>query len=225
MIRVLIADDHTLMRAGLTQILAAYPDLVVAGEAGSGSEVMESLRRLEFDVLVLDMAMPGKSGIDLIRHVKTAKPRLPILILSMHKEEQYAVRTIKAGAAGYLCKDGATQQLVQAIRKVAAGGVFVSPAAAEYLALALATGRGEELPHNRLSDREYEVFRLVAQGLGVTEISADLNLSVKTVSTHKARIMQKMQFANLSELIRYAIRHELIDTIDGTASPPAGVPR
>jgi DNA-binding NarL/FixJ family response regulator len=210
MIRIVLADDHTLMRDGLRQILAECADMTVAGEASSGFEVMERLRDLEFDVLVLDMSMPGKNGIDLIRHVKSARPHLPVLILSMHKEEQYAVRTIKAGASGYLCKDSASLQLVQAIRKVACGGKFVSPAAAEYLALALS--EREALPHPRLSDREYQIFRQIAAGLGVTEIAADLNLSVKTISTHKTRIMQKMQFTNLSELIRYAIRYELLET-------------
>jgi two-component system invasion response regulator UvrY len=210
MIRIVLADDHTLMRDGLRQILAECPDMRVAGEASSGFEVMERLRDLDFDVLVLDMSMPGKNGIDLIRHVKSARPHLPVLILSMHKEEQYAVRTIKAGASGYLCKDSASLQLVQAIRKVAGGGKFVSPAAAEYLALALS--EREALPHTRLSDREYQIFRQIAAGLGVTEIAADLNLSVKTVSTHKTRIMQKMRFTNLSELIRYAIRYELLET-------------
>ena len=210
MIRIVIADDHTIMRDGLKQILAECADMAVAGEASNGFEVMEILRQLDFDVLVLDMTMPGKSGIDLIRHVKAIRPRLPILILSMHKEEQYAVRTMKAGASGYLCKDSAALQLVQAIRKVAGGGMFVSPAVAEYLALAL--NDRNALPHTQLSDREYQIFRLIAVGWGITEISDSLSLSVKTVSTHKTRIMQKMQFTNLSELIRYAIKHELIDS-------------
>lgn len=214
MIRIVIADDHTLMREGLKQILSDCADMTVAGEASNGSEVMELLRRLDFDVLVLDMSMPGKNGLDLIRHAKSARPQLPVLILSMHKEEQYAVRTMKAGAAGYLCKDSAALQLVQAIRKVAAGGLFVSPAAAEYLALALSE-RGA-LPHTQLSDREFQVFHQIALGRGVTEIAAGLNLSVKTVSTHKTRVMQKMRFTNLSELIRYAIRHQLIE---GDSSP------
>lgn len=210
MIRIMIADDHAILREGLKQILAECTDMVVVREASNGSEVMACLREPDFDVLVLDMSMPGKSGIDLIRHIKTTQPKLPVLILSMHKEEQYAVRSLKAGASGYLCKDGAAIQLVQAIRKVAGGGMFINPEIVEYLAMALTFG-DKDLPHSQLSDREYQIFRLIAVGWGVTEISNSLNLSVKTVSTHKMRIMQKMQFTNLSELIRYAIKHELID--------------
>jgi len=216
MIRIMIADDHAIMREGLKQILAECADMVVVGEASNGSDVMTSLHQPDFDVLVLDMSMPGKSGIDLIRHIKTAHPKLPVLILSMHKEEQYAVRSMKAGASGYLCKDSAGMQLVQAIRKVAGGGMFVNPAVAEYLAQALTFGHKDQ-PHSQLSDREYQIFHLIAIGWSVTEISDSLNLSVKTVSTHKTRIMQKMQFTNLSELIRYAIRHDLIDSDSSVA--------
>lgn len=209
MIRILIADDHTILREGLKQILSECSDMKVAGEADNGFDALAKVREQDWDVVVLDMSMPGKSGLDLIRQIKIEKPKQPILILSMHKEDQYAVRTLKAGASGYLCKDSASSQLVQAIRKVAAGGVFISSAVAENLALGLMSNR-EALPHTLLSDREYQIFQLIASGEGITAIAGGLNLSVKTVSTHKTRIMQKMNLANTTELIRYALKHELI---------------
>jgi DNA-binding NarL/FixJ family response regulator len=210
MIKILIADDHTILRDGLKQILSECPDMTVAGEADNGFEVLAKVREQEWDVVVLDMAMPGKSGIDLLKQVKSERPKLPVLILSMQKESQYAVRSLKAGAAGYLCKDSASADLVKAIRKVAAGGMFISAAVAENLALGL-TSANDAPPHTLLTDREYEVFRLIAAGMGVTAIGERLHLSVKTISTHKTRIMQKMDFATSTDLIRYALRHELID--------------
>lgn len=209
MISILIADDHGIFRAGLRQIIDEAGDMVVDGEAENGFEALEKVRARGWDLLILDMSMPGKSGIELIKQIKSEKPKLPILILSMHKEEQYAVRTLKAGASGYLCKDGASTQLLPAIRKIASGGVYISATVAERLALGLMTNQ-DEAPHTALSDREYQVFQLVAAGEGVTEIAHRLNLSVKTVSTHKTRIMQKMNFANTTDLIRYAIKHDLI---------------
>ena len=211
MIRILIADDHAILRAGLKHLLSEATDIVVAGEASSGSETMSLVREADFDLLVLDMSMPGRSGIDLIRQIKAERPRLPILILSMHKEDIFAVRALRAGAAGYLCKDNAETQLEAAIRKVAGGGLYINQTVAERLAQEMVGGNTAVLPHTHLSDREYEVFRDIAAGLGVTEIGQRLNLSVKTVSTHKARIMQKMGFANTAELIQYAMRHQLID--------------
>lgn len=210
MIRVLIADDHTILREGLKQILADSADLKVTGEAENGFEVLKHVREQDFDVVVLDMSMPGKSGIELIKQIKSEKPRLPILILSMHKEDLYAVRTLKAGASGYLSKDIASTQLVNAIRKVAAGGVFISPEVAEKLAFGLR--QSSDAPsHSQLSDREYQIFLMLVYGKAITEIADELNLSVKTVSTHKSRIMEKMHLDNLSGLIKYAIRHRLID--------------
>ncbi len=209
MIRILIADDHTILRDGLKQILRECSDMVVAGEADNGSDTLAKIREQEWDVVVLDMSMPGRSGIELIKQIKLEKPKLPILILSMHKEDQYAVRTLRAGASGYLCKDSASTQLVQAIRKVASGNLFISPAVAENLARGL-QGKQDEQPHTMLSDRELQIFQLLAAGKGITEISDQLFISVKTVSTHKTRIMEKMNLANSSELIRYAIKHELI---------------
>lgn len=209
-IRVLIADDHTILREGLKQILAEHGHLLVAGEAENGAEALRQIRDGHFDVVVLDMSMPGRSGIELIKQIKGERPALPILILSMHKEDLYAVRTLKAGASGYLSKDSASAQLVNAIDKVAAGGMFISPAVAEKLAFGLRQPV-DALPHTALSDREYQIFLMLVHGQGVTEIADELSLSVKTVSTHKSRILEKMALDNLSGLIKYAIRHHLID--------------
>ena len=210
MIRVLIADDHALIREGLKQLLAASDDLRVAGEACDGLEVMERVRSGEWDVLLLDMSMPGRSGIELIKQIKAEKPGLPILVLSMHNEGQYTIRTIRAGAAGYLCKDGPTAQLLAAIRTVAAGGHFISPELAGELAYGLIV-QDERLPHTLLSDREFQIFRLLTQGSGIKEIAEQLNLSAKTVSTYKTRILQKMQMTQLADLLRYAFEHGLFD--------------
>lgn len=217
MIRILIADDHDILRAGLKHILQDSGDIVVAGEASDGYQVLSQVRAEKWDAIVLDLSMPGKSGIELIKQIKGEFPRLPILILSMHKEDLYAVRALKAGASGYLCKDSAETLLVQAIRKVAAGGLFIDQAVAEKLAVDMLTGATGGAPHSRLTDREYQIFLLVARGHGVTDISRQLNLSVKTVSTHKTRILEKMELANTAELIHYAIRHELVDGVDSLA--------
>ena len=213
MIRIVVADDHTIVREGLKQLLSATSDLSVVGEAQNGHEVLERVRALDFDVLLLDMSMPGKSGIELIKQVRAEKPKLRVLVLSMHEEEQYAVRAIKAGASGYLTKESATAQLVSAIRKVAGGGAFITDSVAQQLALG-AMPQTEGPPHGALSDREFQVFRELVSGKAVTDIAAELNLSVKTVSTHKARIMQKMNMSNPAELIRYAIHHRLVDDPD-----------
>jgi len=213
MIRIVVADDHTIVREGLKQLLSAAGDLVVVGEAQNGNEVLERVRSLDFDVLLLDMSMPGRSGIELIKQVRAEKPKLRVLVLSMHEEEQYAVRAIKAGAAGYLTKESATAQLVSAIRKVASGGAFITESVAQQLALG-AMPQTEGPLHGALSDREFQVFRELVSGKAVSDIAARLNLSVKTVSTHKARIMQKMNMSNPAELIRYAIHHRLVDDPD-----------
>ncbi len=217
MIRIVLADDHTIVREGLKQVLSAAPDLSIVGEAQNGHEVLQRVRELEFDVLLLDMSMPGRSGIELIKQVRGEKPKLRILVLSMHQEPQYAVRAIKAGASGYLTKESASAQLVSAIRKVAGGGAFITDAVAEQLALG-AMPQTEGPPHNALSDREFQVFRLLVSGKTVSDIAAELSVSVKTVSTHKARIMQKMSMSNPAELIRYALRHRLIDDPDSENS-------
>jgi DNA-binding NarL/FixJ family response regulator len=213
-IRVLLADDHVIVRAGLRELLADTGDVLVAGEAGNGQEVLASIRKEDYDVLVLDMSMPGRSGIELIRQLKSEKPRLRILVLSMHGEAQYAVRAIRAGASGYLTKDSATEQLVAAIRRIAAGGAYVSPETAERLALDFNRPAEEAAPHTRLSDREFQVFQNIVVGKSVTEIADALVLSVKTISTHKARIMEKMGLDNEAALVRYAVRHKLVDDRD-----------
>ena len=210
MIRIVVADDHTIVREGLKQLLGAAGDLEVVGEAQNGHEVIERIRLLEFDLLLLDMSMPGKSGIELIKQVRSEKPKLKILVLSMHEEHQYAVRAIRAGAAGYVTKESATLQLVEAIRKVASGGAFISSAVAEQLALG-AMPDAQGLPHESLSDREFQVFRMLAEGKSVSDIAERLTLSVKTVSTHKANILHKMSLGSSGDLIRYAIAHRLVE--------------
>lgn len=214
MIRTLIADDHDVLRAGLKYILSESSDIAVTGEAGNGLETIARLRSERYDVLVLDLTMPGRSGIELIKQIKGEFPRLPILVLSMHKEDIYAVRAMKSGAAGYLCKDNAETLLAPAIRKVAGGGLFIGADVAEKLARQMLSGHDAELPHQRLTNREHEIFLLLVKGLGVSEIGRRLNLSVKTASTHKASIMAKMELANTAELVHYAIQHGIIETID-----------
>jgi len=210
MIRVLIADDHAVVRAGLKQILAENADVRVVAEAASGNDTLNAVRTDHFDVIVLDMSMPGRSGLDLIRQVKQEQPQARVLVLSMHQEDQYAVRALKAGASGYLNKDSAPEMLVGAIRKVAAGGAFISPAIAEQLAQGVIRS-DERLPHTLLSDREFQVFQSLANGESVSAIADKLSLSVKTVSTHKTRIMQKMGMQAAADLIRYALEHGLIE--------------
>lgn len=210
MIRILIADDHTLMREGLKQILATAGDMVVAGEASDGFQTLERVRDGEWDLLLLDMSMPGRSGIDLIKQIKSERPKLPILVLSMHKEDEYAVRSIRAGASGYLCKDSASQQLLTAIRSVAKGGRFISADVVTDLAFGLIL-RDDRPPHAALSDREFLIFRNIANGEAINDIALRLNLSAKTVSTYKTRVLQKMQMTSVAELIRYGLKHGLLD--------------
>ncbi len=204
MIRVLLADDHKIVRDGLKGILAAVGDIEVAGEAADGNEALALVRANDYDVAMLDLSMPGLSGIDLIKRLKAEKPKLRLLVLSMHGEQQYAARALKAGASGYLNKDSAAEQLVGALRKIAAGGVHISEAAAASLVAA------EQATHRALSDREFEVLRLLASGLGPTEIGERLHLSVKTVSTHKARILEKLGLGSTADLVRYALEQKLL---------------
>ena len=210
MIRVLLADDHAIVRAGLREILAETGDIAVAGEAASGQEVLAKIRGDDYDVAVLDMSMPGRSGIELIRQVKDEKPKLRILVLTMHSEQQYAVRALKAGASGYLTKESAPDQLVTAIRRIAAGGAFVSPETAEQLALDANRAHHGGPPHTLLSDREFQVFELIVNGKSVSDVARQLALSVKTVSTHKTRILHKMGVTSEAELVRYALEHKLL---------------
>ncbi len=206
MIRVLLADDHTLVREGLRQLLGATADIRVEGEAANGDKALDLVKANDYDLAVLDMSMPGLSGIELIKRLRLEKPRLRVLVLSMHGEAQYAARALKAGAAGYLTKDSASAQLVGAIRKIAAGGVHISEAAAAQL---VGAPKGDALPHTTLSNREFEVFRLLVAGRGPTEIAEQLHLSVKTVSTHKTRILEKMAMGSTAELVRYAVEKGL----------------
>jgi two-component system, NarL family, invasion response regulator UvrY len=204
MIRVLIADDHNIVRDGLRRILAANADIEVAGEAASGDQALALVKSGDYDVAMLDLSMPGLSGLDLIKRIRIEKPKLRILVLSMHAEQQYAARVLKAGASGYLNKDSAAEQLVGAIRKVAAGGMHIPEAAAAGLV------SSERAPHEKLSDREFEVLRLLVEGLGPTEIGERLHLSVKTVSTHKTRILEKLNLSGTAELVRYALEQKLV---------------
>lgn len=209
MIKVLIADDHAVVRQGLKQILAETMDLVVGGEATNTQEVLDKIRESEFDVIVLDISMPGRGGLDILREIKHERPKLPILILSMHSEDQFAVRALKAGASGYMSKESAPELLVKAIRKVHAGGKYISPALAEKLAFDLESD-SERPPHEKLSDREFQVMCMIASGKTVKEIADKLSLSVKTISTYRARILEKMKMKTNAEVTHYAIRNELV---------------
>jgi len=208
MIRVLLADDHTLVREGLKQLLSVAPGIAVAGEAADGDAALALVKANDYDIAVLDMSMPGLAGIDLIKRVKLEKPKLRVLVLSMHGEQQHAARALKAGASGYLTKDSAAVQLVSAIRKVAAGGVHISEAAAALLLDGSASA--DAPPHTRLSDREFEIFRALVAGESVSDIANRLHLSAKTVSTHKTRILQKMGMGSAAELVRYAVEKKLL---------------
>jgi DNA-binding NarL/FixJ family response regulator len=197
------------MREGLKRILEGIDDIEVIGEAVDGHDTLEKARTFNFDVLLMDLSMPGRSGVDLIRQIRDDFPKLPILILTMHEEEQYAVRAIRAGANGYLTKESAGTQLVTALRKVASGRPYISMEVAEQLALS-AMPNNSQLLHSQLSDREFEVFSHLVKGKSITEIAELLHLSVKTVSTHKTRIMQKMELHTLSDLVQYAVAQNLI---------------
>jgi two-component system invasion response regulator UvrY len=210
MIRALIADDHAVVRQGLKQILGDTPEMLVAGEATNGQEVLDKVRAEPWDVVVLDISMPDRSGLDVLKQLRSERPKLPVLVLSMHSEDQYAVRVLKAGASGYLTKDSAPDELVKAIRKVVSGGTYVSSFLAEKLAFEIGTD-SSRLPHETLSDREFQVLRLIAAGKSVTEIAAELYLSVKTVSTYRARMLEKMNLGTTAELIHYALQNHLID--------------
>jgi two-component system invasion response regulator UvrY len=209
-LRILIADDHPVFRRGLRQIIEESPDLVVAGEATNGAEALMLARKDDYDVVLLDITMPLKSGVDVLSQFKREKPALPVLMLSMHPEEQYAVRSLKAGASGYLTKESAPEELVAAIRKVSAGGKYVSASLAEHLASIVLEER-ELLPHETLSRREYQVMCLIASGRTVSEVARELALSVKTVSTYRARVLEKLHVKNNAEIMRYATHNQLVE--------------
>jgi DNA-binding NarL/FixJ family response regulator len=213
MIKVIVADDHTLVRDGLRRILESAHDFEVVGESCDGATTLALVRECDARVLVLDLSMPGRSGVELIKQIKDERPALRILVLTMHAEHQYAVRAFKAGASGYLTKESASAELVSAVTKVASGGVYVSMAMAERFAQSL-NEPADTLPHQRLSDREFEVFRRIASGETITEIAQTLCVSTKTVSTYKVRILEKMQMPHEAALVRYALRHKLLDDHD-----------
>jgi DNA-binding NarL/FixJ family response regulator len=209
MIRLVLADDHTIVRAGIRQLLSTDDHLQIVGEACNGDEVLACVRSLDVDVLLLDMSMPGKNGIELIERIKQEKPKLRILILSMHEEIQYIIRAMRAGASGYLIKGETPEQLIIALHKVASGGIFLTSTIAEQLVCN--TLQENKAPsHALLSNREFQVFSLLAAGKTVSEIAEQLFLSSKTISTHKTRLMQKMNLNNQSELVRYALAHQLL---------------
>ena len=208
--RVLIADDHPVVRSGLRQVLDAAQDLTVAGEAKDGNDVVALAGRVAWDVAVIDYNMPGKAGVELVKELRHRFPGRPVLVLSMYPEDRYALRLLRAGAAGYLNKESAPEELVGALRKVAAGGRYVSAALGEKLALAM-SGGGEAPPHEKLSDREYQIMWLLASGKTVGDIARQLFLSPNTVSTYRTRILRKINVRNNAELMRYAIRHQLVE--------------
>ncbi|MFB3926126.1 MAG: response regulator [Syntrophales bacterium] len=209
MIRVLIADDHPIVRQGLKQILAEEPDIGEFGEAKNSQEVMDLIRKNEWDIVILDITMPGRGGMDILKEIRNERPKLPVLILSIHPEDQYAVRALKAGAAGYMTKESAPDDLIKAIRKVLKGGKYISPSLAESLAFFLERNDRKE-PHETLSDREYQVMCMIAAGKKVKDIAESLSLSVKTISTYRARILEKMRMKSNADLIHYAIQNKLI---------------
>ncbi|MBI5652267.1 MAG: response regulator transcription factor [Chloroflexi bacterium] len=210
MFKILIADDHALVREGLKKILKSETDMLVAGEAQNAAEVLEHVKTAPPDIVLLDISMPGMSGLDVLKELKQLYPRLPVLILSMHPEDRFAIRALKAGAAGYITKESAVGALVDAIRKIAAGGKYVSPALAERLAVEVEQDTAKPL-HENLSDREYQVMRLIASGKKVSEIAPELHLSISTVNTYRARVLEKMKLQSNVELTRYAMENKLID--------------
>ena len=210
LIKVLIADDHAIVREGLKQILADSGGIVVVGDAENGNDAIKLARTIEADVLLLDISMPDKSGIEVLKQVKKETPKLTVLMLSMHREDQYAIRSLKAGAAGYLNKQSAPAELVDAIRQVAAGRKYISPALAQELANQIGDDRNVP-PHETLSDREYQTLVMIASGKTVSDIALELSLSVKTISMYRTRLLQKMKLRHNAELTHYAIKNHLVE--------------
>jgi len=208
--RVLIADDHAVFRRGLRETLVEGFSRITFGEARTAQEALDHVRRQDWDVVILDISMPGKSGLDILDELKRLRPKLPILLLSMHPEEQFARRALKAGAAGYLTKDSVPEELKEAVRRVVVGGRYVSATLAEKLAVDLREGADRPI-HELLSDREFQVLRMIASGKTVKQIAEEIALSVKTVSTYRARILEKTGMKTNAELIRYALQTQLVD--------------
>jgi two-component system invasion response regulator UvrY len=210
MIKILIADDHAIFREGVKHILAEYPDLVVADEANNGQEVLDKIWKNNYDMVLLDITMPGMTGLEALKQLKNDKPKLPVLILSMHPEEQYAIRVLRAGASGYLTKESAPDELITAIRKISQGKKYITPSLAERLASEFEADSEKPL-HDILSDREYQVLSMIAGGKTLTHIAKELSLSIKTVSTYRTRIMEKMKMKTNAELMHYVIKHQLLN--------------
>lgn len=210
MITIIIADDHAIVRQGLKKMLAEESDMRVVAEAASADETVRLVRTHRCNVILLDVTMPGKSGLDIIKDLKQIAPSAHILVLSMHPEAQFALRVLRAGGAGYLTKESAPEELVRAIRKVAAGGKYVSSTLAELLAT-LTEAEVEKMPHERLSEREFQIMRMIVQGKTVSEIAHELSLSIKTVSTYRGRVLDKMNVRSNAELARYAVEHRIIE--------------
>jgi len=209
MLNILIADDHAIVRKGLIQVLEDFSEINRIDEAENGFEVEEMVRENHYDLVILDLSMPGRGGLDTLKQVKIDNPLLPVLILSIHPEEQYAVRLLKAGASGFLNKASAPEELVSAIKKVVSGGKYISSSMAEHLASEIEKD-STNMPHERLSDREYQVMLMIASGKTVSEIAQTLNLSVKTISTYRTRILEKMELENNAKLVHYALQQNLL---------------
>ena len=207
--KILIADDHAVVRAGLKQILTGVSGVTEIDGVANGKELMQKIKEKDFDVVVLDISMPGKSGLEVLKELKNTKPKIPVLMLSMFPEGQYAVRVLKAGASGYLTKDSASEELVNAVEKIYLGRKYITPSLAEKLADF--SWEGDKFPHEKLSDREFDIFKMIASGNTVKEVAANLFLSVKTVSTYKARIYEKMKLQTRVDITSYAIKNKLID--------------
>jgi DNA-binding NarL/FixJ family response regulator len=210
MIRVLIADDHPVVRMGMKHVLEKADDIVITDEAENGAEVLNKVSKNNYDVVLLDISMPGRDGLDVLRQLKEEKPDLPVLILSMYPEKQYAIRVLKTGASGYLAKKSAPYDLINAIRKVSRGGKYVSPSLAEQLAVYIEDETGKP-PHETLSNREYQVMCLTCKGKTTKQIAEELCLSVQAISTYRARILDKMNMKNIAELILYAVKNQLVE--------------
>ena len=210
MLRILLCDDHPILREGLKKILLAQPDIKVVEEAGSGSELLDKSAGSRFDVIILDITLPDTNGLEVLKNLQAAGRAAGVLVLSMHPEEQYATRALKAGASGYLQKESAPAELVTAVRKIARGGKYVTPSLAERLAGEL-VGPGDRSPHELLSDREYQVLCLLASGKGIKEIALELSLSAPTIATYRSRVMSKLSLSSTVDLVRYALEHKLVE--------------
>jgi two-component system invasion response regulator UvrY len=209
-IRILVADDHPMVRAGLRKVIQEESDMTLAGEASNAQELMEQLEQQNVDVVLLDISMPGRSGLEVLQEIKHLRPKLPVLVFSMHPEDRYALRALRSGAAGYMTKESPPAELVKAIRKIITGGKYVSPPLAEKLAFSLESG-SERPPHETLSDREFQVMSMIAMGKSISEIAEELSLSVSTINTYRQRVLEKMQMHSNSEITRYALQNRLIE--------------